>query len=234
MKVSEADQLEEAVCEIANSLLDGKSHIKLLEAGCGSASHVRFRASVHAVGIDISMEQLEKNTIMQEKILGDIQKYSLPKEEFDVAVCWMVLEHLSRPKDALLNLFGAVKPGGLLILAIPNLLSFKGLATKITPFWFHKLYYRLMKYKSRPFPTYLRLAILPNEVMRFAEDNGFSAVFFRLLEGSGTKRIRSSFWFVDLAFKIANSVMQIISPGELQSLFLDNCAMILRKCGENS
>jgi len=186
------------------------------------------------VGIDISKEQLEQNAVVQEKILGDIQIFPLPKEEFDVVVCWWVLEHLSRPKDALFNMFRSLKPGGLLILAFPNLLSFKGLATKITPFWCHTLFYQLMKYKSRPFPTYLRPAILPNKVRRFAEENGFSAVFLRLLEGGGSKRVRSRFWFADLAFKVVNSVMQVTSLGKMQSLFLDNCVMILRKREENS
>jgi len=229
-----AEEIKEAVSEMANSLLDGKSHIKLLEAGCGSASHVRFKAMVHAVGIDISKEQLEQNAVVQEKILGDIQKYSLPKEEFDVVVCWMVLEHLSRPKDALLNLFGSVKPQGLLILGFPNLLSFKGIVTKITPFWFHRLFYQFMKYKSRPFPTYLRMAILPKKMMRLAQDNGFSVVFCRLVEGGVTKKLKSRFWFMGLAFPVVNSVMQFISFGKLPSLLLDNCAMILRKRGESS
>jgi len=72
-------ELEQHVCETANSLLKGRTHIKLLEAGGGSASHIRFNAELHAVGIDISSEELEKNTSVHEKILGDIQEYSLPQ-----------------------------------------------------------------------------------------------------------------------------------------------------------
>ncbi len=227
------NEVEEAVCATANAFLAGKSRIKVLEAGCGSTSHVQFTAAAHVVGIDISREQLDRNADVQEKILGDIQKYPLPKEEFDVVVCWMVLEHLSRPKDALLNLFGSVKPEGLLILAFPNLLSFKGIVTKITPFRFHRIFYQFMKYKSRPFPTYLRAAILPKKVMRFAEDNGFSTAFCRFLEGGESKRVRSRFRLMDFAFSVADSVTQLISFGKLQSLLLDNCVMILRKNGRN-
>lgn len=227
-------ELEEAVSEMANSLLDGKSHVKLLEAGCGSASHVRFEADVHAVGIDISMQQLEQNFGVREKILGDIQEYPLPKGEFDVVVCWMVLEHLPRPKDAMLNLFGSVKPRGLLILGFPNLLSFKGIVTKVTPYWFHRLFYQFMKYKFRPFPTYLRVAILPKKVMRLAEDNGFSVAFCKLVEGGVVQKVRSRFWLMDVAFRVLDSVVQVICFGKSQSLLLDKCAMILRKRGECS
>jgi 2-polyprenyl-3-methyl-5-hydroxy-6-metoxy-1,4-benzoquinol methylase len=222
-------ELEEAVCQIANSLLEGQSHIKLLEAGCGSMSHVRFQAEVHAVGIDISKQQLDQNSAVREKILGDIQYYPLPKEEFDVVVCWMVLEHLPKPEEAMLNMFGSVKPRGLVILGFPNLLSIKGLVTKFTPFWFHQLFYRFMRYKFRPFPTYLRVAILPKKVIRFAEDNGFSVAFCQIVEGGVVQRVRSRFRLVDVAFRVLDSIVQVISLGKAQSLLLDKCAMILRK-----
>src|SRR5689334_2678378 len=35
-------ETKETVCRMANSLLEGNCHVKVLEAGCGSASHVRF------------------------------------------------------------------------------------------------------------------------------------------------------------------------------------------------
>jgi len=222
-------ELEEAVCETANALLEGKSHIKLLEAGCGSASHVRFKADVYAVGIDISPQQLEQNSAVREKILGDLQDYPLPKEEFDVVVCWMVLEHLPRPKEAMLNMFGSVKPSGVVIFGFPNLLSLKGIVTKFTPFWFHQLFYRFMKYKFRPFPTYLRVAILPKKVRRFAEDHGFSIAFCGIVEGGVAQKVRSRFWLMDVAFRVLNGAVQVITFGKAQSLLLDKCAMVLRK-----
>lgn len=227
-------ETEQPVSEMANSFLNGKSHVRLLEAGCGSASHVRLNAEVDAVGIDISQEQLEVNTAVREKILGDIQDFPLPQKEFDVVVCWMVLEHLPRPNDALLNMFGAVKPSGLVILGFPNLLSFKGLVTKITPFWFHNLFYKFMKYQSRHFPTYLRVAILPDRISRFAEAHGFSVAFCKVVEGRVPKRFRSRFWLVDVAFRAMNLAAQILSLGRWQSFLHDECAMILRRGEECS
>lgn len=224
------DAVEQEVCNVCNSILETRGRIRLLEAGCGSASHLTFKPAVDAVGIDISRAQLERNTVVQEKILGDIQDYPLPKNEFDVAVCWWVMEHLPRPKDALVNLFGSVKPGGLLILAFPNLLSFKGIVTKITPFWFHKLYYHAMKWRSHPFPTYLRSAIMPENVIHFAQENGFEPAFFKLV-GSDTliKRVRTSSRLVDLAVSALTFTVETLSFGKLDSLLLDCCAMVLVK-----
>ena len=224
-----ASLMQKPVCEAANALLRGRDRIRVLEAGCGSASQIKFTAQVHAVGIDIEAEELENNAAVQEKILGDIQDYPLPKDDFDVVICWMVLEHLSRPKDALTNLFRAVKPGGIVILGFPNLASIKGLVTKFTPFWFHALFYRFMRYKSHHFPTYLRVAILPDKLIRFAEDNGFAPAFVRLAEGGVAKRLRSRFGLADLAFSAVQRAAQIVSLGNWQSALFDECAVILQK-----
>lgn len=228
-----ASLLQVPVCEAAGALLKGKSRIKILEAGCGSDSQIQFPAAVYAVGIDISRDELEKNVSLQEKILGDIQDYPLPEGKFDAVVCWMVLEHLPRPKDALANLFRCVKPGGLLILGVPNLASIKGIATKLTPFWFHNLFYRLMRYKSRHFPTYLRMAILPGKMIRFAEASGFSVAFCRLAEGGVSKRLRARFRSAHVAFSTMDFIARTISLGKWQSLLLDECAMILKNDNSN-
>jgi len=224
--------IREIVSEKANSLLAGKTQVKVLEAGCGSSTHVNLLGVTAVVGIDISKEQLDLNNVLQEKILGDIQIYPLPKGEFDVAICWMVLEHLPRPNDALLNIFSSLKPGGLAILGFPNLQSFKGLVTKFTPYWFHESYYRFMKYKSHPFPTYLRAAILPKRLMRFAEENGFTVEFCRLEEGTVAKRFRKRFKIADFAFSGVDTLTRFVTLGRAESLQLDNCFLILKKRGQ--
>ncbi len=142
----------------------------------------------------------------------------------------MVLEHLPRPKEALSNMFRAVKPQGLVILGFPNLLSIKGLITKLTPFWFHNMYYRFMKYTSQHFPTFLRVAILPANVERFAEQNGMSVAFCTLVEGRVTRRVRARFWIAEIAFRAINTVGRWISFGKL-NLLHDGCAMIITKPG---
>jgi len=227
-----AVELYNEVGRIASALLNGRKQIKLLEAGCGSATHIKFNADVYPVGVDISKEELEKNTFVQEKILGDIQECALPEREFDVVICWMVLEHLPTPRAALRNLFRAVKPEGLLILGFPNLLSIKGLVTKLTPFWFHELFYKYMKYTSRHFPTYLRSAIIPKNVISYAQKNGFVTESFRLVEDPLWNRIRARFRLADLVRSAVVSLTRVLTFGKAQSPLLDNCALILRRRDE--
>ena len=133
----------------------------------------------------------------------------------------------------LANMFRAAKPGGIIVLGFPNLASIKDLVTKFTPFWFHNLFYRLMHYKSRHFPTYLRAAILPDRLIRFAEENGLSLAFRRLAEGGVAKKLRNRSIFMDLAFFVMNSVARRVSLGRWRTALLDECAIILRKpCSE--
>lgn len=224
-----ASRLEDLISDQVNGLLRGSHDLKLLEAGCGSASHFKFANLSSVVGIDISPEQLELNRVLQEKIQGDLQTYPLPHDAFDIVVCWDVIEHLPEPRAALANMFKSAKPGGVVVLGFPNLLSFKGLVTKFTPFWFHELFYRWMKYKTRHFPTYLRPAILPKRVVNFAQENGFSVVFNQVLEGGVTKKFKQRFWIVRVLLATADVVVRAVSFGRCQSLCLDTCALILRK-----
>ena len=222
--------LETEISERINALLNGKTNIKLLEAGCGSASYFKFVPTVQSVGIDILQEQLDRNSAIQEKIHGDLQTYPLPEQEFDVVVCWDVIEHLSNPRSALTNMFNATKAGGFVILGFPHLASFKGMVTKFTPFWFHRYFYRaIMKYKSTPFRTYLRFSILPKRILKLAQESGFSVAYYRLTEGTATKKVRKEFRLVAALFYVVNLGARVVTLGKCDSLYLDGCALILKK-----
>lgn len=226
--VGASGELEDMVSTAANRLLENRTQVRLLEAGCGSASHIRLNGVTEVVGIDISQEQLARNAVVHQRIQGDLQTYRLPESEFDAVVCWMVLEHLPRPKDALANMFRAVRPGGVVVLGFPNLLSIKGLVTKLTPFWAHNAFYRSMKYTSPHFPTFFRAAILPGNLRRFAEEQGMGVAFCALLEGRVTKRFRARWRLADSMFRAIAAIGRWLSGGRV-NLLLDGCAMIVTK-----
>ena len=79
------------------SLMNGRRSLTLLEAGCGSMSHVGIEGVEKVVGIDVSEAQLARNTSLHEKIVGNLETYPLPENTFDVIVCWNVLEHIPDP-----------------------------------------------------------------------------------------------------------------------------------------
>jgi 2-polyprenyl-3-methyl-5-hydroxy-6-metoxy-1,4-benzoquinol methylase len=157
--------------------------IRVLEAGCGSGSRVNWlfqlKSNAFIVGVDASQEALDENTVVNEKILADIQNYRFRPRDFDLIICYDVLEHLPSPEKAVANFADAINHGGLIVLASPVTHSLKGLITKFTPHWFHVLVYRhLLGHKDAgkpgclPFPTYLRWSISPKSLLRFAKDRG--------------------------------------------------------------
>ena len=144
----------------------------VLEAGCGSSSHFRFPETATLCGIDISEEQLSKNKILTEKIHEDLQTYSTTKR-YDMVICWNVLEHLRNPEKALDNLLTWTKDDGIIIISVPNVLSVKGLITKFTPLWFHRLVYKyVFRYtKNKPFYAYMKLSMTPKSILKKCNDH---------------------------------------------------------------
>jgi SAM-dependent methyltransferase len=152
---------------------------KVLDVGCGRWSPHDYR-DAHVVGLDLNSEALAGNPSLDERLVGDIMSYPLPESSFDAAVCWDVLEHLPDPRGALLRIGRAIRPGGLVVLGFPNLLSFKGLATKLTPHRFHVWVYKHVFHFPNagapghgPYKTYLRWQMRPRALAHFAQEHGF-------------------------------------------------------------
>ena len=146
---------------VVDNCLKGKNNIRALEAGCGAKSYIKFKQNAYIVGIDISEKQLQRNTTVDEKILGDIQFYDLKPCSFDAIISRYVLEHVPKPQLALKNFLKALKEEGIIVLVLPNVMSLKGLLTKFTPHWIHILVKRYIfkkknagKDDATPFKTY--------------------------------------------------------------------------------
>lgn len=169
---------------LVDVLLYNRETIAVLEAGCGHRSYVRMPENAHIVGIDISESELRRNAGLHERIVGDIESYGLPYSAYDVIVCWWVLEHLSHPRRALDNFRRAIKDDGIIILAIPNVWSIKGLVTKCTPYWFHVWAYRKLRHISdaTPFPTFLRFSISPQSISRYALRHNLAILYASLYQ----------------------------------------------------
>ena len=192
----------------------------VLEAGCGSTSHLVFPEEVYMVGIDISQTQLERNASLDEKILGDIQYFNFQPLSYDIIVCWDVLEHLPNPKMALQRFVGAVKDEGLIVLKLPNVISLKGIVTKYLPYPVRVIFYRYLlgnkeagKEDTAPFRTYLRFSIAPSNIIKYMMENGLSVAYFN------TYDVLSSAWFqrnkvVWTLYRLLSGLLKFITFGK--------------------
>ena len=212
-----------------------KQPIRLLEAGCGSSSNIDIPQCADVIGIDISQEELDKNTTVSEKICGDIQTHELPSEAFDLIMCWDVLEHVPRPEDAMERFVAAAKPEGYILLAFPNVQSLKGIVTKLTPFAFHRWFYRITYGKERattdgvmPFPTYLSWNISIRNVERFAERHGLQTEFSAIIESGLQRRFRNRVHLTGYLAEWVDGLVKVLSLGTV-NLFKSDCIFLFKK-----
>lgn len=225
-RLTETEVIQELQHTI-DRLTAGRRRLEILEAGCGSSSHLSFPGDAHVVGIDVSPTQLARNTCINEAICGDIQTHTFDSERFDVIVCWDVLEHLPRPTQALANFASALKPGGLLVVGLPNLFSLKGLVAKFTPLRFHIWVFRTLFRSASwsafrtlagrddhgPFKTYLRLAVAPARLRQFGLRNGMSPRYFKSYESGVQIELRSRFGLKGPAWTSLRFVVRIATAG---------------------
>jgi SAM-dependent methyltransferase len=215
-------------------LMGANQKLRVLEAGCGSSTNFRFPSS-QSVGIDISQEQLDRNTLLDDKILGDIETFPLQSLSFDIIFCWDVLEHIEHPEKALVNFAHALREGGIIVLGGPVARSVKGAVTKYTPHWFHVLVYRHLQGNKNsgkpgyaPFKTIFKDSMSPPFLVRFARENQLLVEEQTLYEGPSQILLRKRQRFIDVGLRLLGPVIKILSFGRLDPSISD-FVMVLRK-----
>jgi SAM-dependent methyltransferase len=207
--------------DVVDRVSADREPVRVLEAGCGEyPSPLGLDGRARIVGIDISAAQLERNEWAEEKILGDVTSHDFAAADFDVIVCWDVLEHLPNPEAALERFVHAVRPGGLVVIKVPNVLSGKGLITKLTPHWFHVLVYKHVfgypnpgKEDRPPFPTFLRLSIAPKALRRFAERRGMLVEMCGTYEADKQQMVRSRAKLTGRFWRFTRRLIRLVTLG---------------------
>jgi SAM-dependent methyltransferase len=205
---------------------------RVLDAGCGSATHIALPPNAYVVGVDVSREALERNPRLDERVVADLETVELPRGSFDVIVCWNVLEHLKRPERALDAFASALAEGGLLVLGAPNVHSLKGIVTKFTPYWFHRWVYRKAGVTTGlPHRTFLRAAIAPNAVRRWAQEAGLTLEYLRMYEAPIQARLRRALRLTGRSWAAFVAGLRVLSVGRIATSDTD-FIMILSKPGQ--
>lgn len=149
-----------------------KEQIKILDIGCGTGIAVTFPFA--SLGYSITGVDIDKDSInwAQEKniypnanfICGFLEKLSNLKN-FDIIICSETLEHISNPKEFLINFKKYLNPEGIVILTVPNGYGW----FEIEKFVYEKLG---LKYLLMPLIK-LKLIIMPKDPLPFATLNKF-------------------------------------------------------------
>lgn len=102
---------------------------KVLEIGCGNGAFLRKLKDrgIEAEGLELNtdaVKKCQKNSLrVYEKTIEDFSQ-DKKNELYDIVCSYQVLEHIVKPKQFLESAISVLKPGGLLIIAVPNNDSF--------------------------------------------------------------------------------------------------------------
>jgi SAM-dependent methyltransferase len=206
--------------------------IRVLEAGCGSTSDVRLPFEKEIVGIDIDADQLKHNDRIDAKILGDLQTYELPPNEFDLVACVDVLEHLPFPEKAFVNMGKTVKPGGYLLIAGPEPYSYKGLIAKYTPhsmrFFIHRLITGTDPRETRRIhgngqifiPTHMKRVCSLKNLVAIGKRFGLSVVFERAFNAH-SRGLRAAYKPFLGPINFLTRCVELVTAGRINLLLAD-------------
>lgn len=127
--------------------------LRVLDAGCGRRwSWDLEDINFHLTGIDADEEALrlrvQRQADLDEWYVGDLRSVELSPESYDVVHSAYVLEHILGAELVLERMYEALRPGGLMVIKIPDGHSVYGYLARVTPHWLHVVYKR--RVRSRP------------------------------------------------------------------------------------
>jgi SAM-dependent methyltransferase len=158
--------------------------MQILEAGCGRWWVVKMNdISYELTGIDLDEVALEarkaRYSDMHHSFVGDLRTAELPSERYDVIYSSYVLEHVSGAEQVMERFVRWLKPGGIIIVRVPDRDSIQGFTTRLTPWWFHVFFYRYFqnmpdagKPGFPPYPTVYDKVVSSRGMHEFAEAHG--------------------------------------------------------------
>ena len=208
---------------------------RVIEAGCGARAHLAYPAGARVLGVDILRSQLRRNDEAFRLAQGDVTALPVATASVDLVVCWDVLEHVGRPDCALAEIARVLRPGGVAVLALPNILSLKGMVTRFTPWWFHVWVYRHVlgdrsagTEASDQFPTAFRFTLRATGLRRLAESHALRVDALMLYEGPVPQHLRRRYRAADVLLGAASRASRLLSAGRYDTTLSDMVMVVTR------
>ena len=180
------EEEDELLASYVRDLFDGKNELSILEAGCGQKWPMKLHDVKYSlVGVDLDQDALQyrvyESKDLDEAILGDLRTVNLGGRKFDVIYNAFVLEHVENAELVLENFSRWLKPGGLILLKLPDRNSVFGFITNLTPFWFHVVYHKYVLARRHagepgfgPYPTYYDHVVSREGIREFCKAHQLS------------------------------------------------------------
>jgi len=212
--------------------------LNILEAGCGTGWGIDLNGVRYILtGVDLDKNALAVRMKQQKDleiaIAGDLRTVALEESKYDVIYNSYVLEHVDGAEQVLKNFVRWLKPGGIIILLIPNRDSAWGFLTRMTPFWFHVSYRRYIgreedagKPGYAPYPVFYDKIVSRRRIYEFCEKHEL-AIRAEYSIGHGR---RDSTWIYYFLNRLFLQTVHLASFGSL-SVKYANLLYIIEKPG---
>ena len=118
------------------STLTSLENKTMLDVGCGfgGALTALSKQNVRCVGVDINRDELQLclrrlslHNDQSAVFCGDAYHLPFRDDEFDIVSCTEMLEHVRNRDELIAEMSRVLKPGGLMYLSFPNLLSIQNI-----------------------------------------------------------------------------------------------------------
>ena len=228
MKILENyDELQVLEQHIRSQADSGKT-IQILEAGCGREWYFKLDGITYELtGLDLDLAGPDVwrsiKGDMSYFLVGDLRTAQLQEDHYDVIYNAFVLEHIEGAALALSNFVRWLKPGGILIVRVPDWDSAQGFFARITPHWMHVLYYRWAwkmenagKPGFAPYRTVYDSVISRSGLLDFCASNGLI-----VLDMIGVGSFRRGYGLVGRITPIIARLISVLSFGRVHAKFVD-------------
>lgn len=211
------------------------STVRVLEAGCGQKWPVKVEGvGLHITGVDYDADAMrirrEQHGDLDVEIVGDLRTVELPAASFDVAYCSFVLEHVVGAEGVLDRLVSATRPGGRIVVRVPDGDTVYGFLVKHSPHRSHVLFKRYVegfkdagKPGHAPYPTVYEDIVSVRGLREYAERRGL-----RIVLEYGTNFVLRNFRALGPLVDAGLHGLSRLSRGRMLATHNDICVVMQR------
>jgi 2-polyprenyl-3-methyl-5-hydroxy-6-metoxy-1,4-benzoquinol methylase len=146
---------------------------RIMDFGAGKGELITLLARIEGIephGADIMKrpENIASHVSWCQQDLND--ELACDPASFDAVICSEVIEHLENPRAVFRSLFAALRPGGKLVLTMPNQENVRSFLTLIFRGQF-------ASFQKQDYPAHIT-ALLRTDLIRICQETGFSEPHF--------------------------------------------------------
>jgi SAM-dependent methyltransferase len=202
---------------LVDSILPRDRVLKVLDIKAGE-QRFEIRRPIYVVGVDVLQAERGRRSDADEHRVMDLEQVEIESTEYDVVLCINVLEHAREPLSLFPVIREALKPEGIFVIELPNVVSLKGFLVRLTPWSVRRWFYTHARHaapEDHPAPSVHSLSLRPSSLLAQASAGGWKVKYFRTYEGPVQKSVRHRIGIVGWRWRIVAGLTRVMTLGLL-------------------